>query len=170
MLQRDRLGDRGLVERGTGPWGEPVVLFYADASRPALTQINRNVRLTRALTQIKVQPSKVWQICMNGALFAPSQAMGRAMESYTFLVEDDRYAMPLYMFVAVRDQERARQLASEQLVGSPHRLSIEVYRGDKPIHRVSRVGPAPDHDAFPVSESGAPTRRLGLAFPLTARR
>jgi hypothetical protein len=74
------------------------------------------------------------------------------METYTFFIEDDRYPVPTLEFVLVRDEARARQMASERLIASAHHLGIEVHRGGSLAFRVERPKSRGDDDTIQRQE------------------
>jgi hypothetical protein len=53
------------------------------------------------------------------------------MQSYQFFVQDDRYSVPNLMFVQAANDLRARSLAEQTLVRSPHYLGVDVYAEDR---------------------------------------
>jgi hypothetical protein len=61
------------------------------------------------------------------------------MDAFSFFIEDDRYTVPTLEFVLVADMARAKQMASERLIASPHHLSIAVHRHGRQIFRVARA-------------------------------
>jgi hypothetical protein len=56
----------------------------------------------------------------------------RAMETYTFYIEDDRYSVPTLMFVTTWGEDHARRLALDELA-EPHHIAVEVRIDDEPL-------------------------------------
>jgi len=68
------------------------------------------------------------------------------MNTFEFFIQDDRYAVPTFELVQVRDAERARELAAERLRASLHHQSIEVRTGSERLFLISRTEPAKGSD------------------------
>jgi hypothetical protein len=62
------------------------------------------------------------------------------MRTFTFLVHDDRYAVPTVALVSVADEQRARTLATARLMESAHHTSVEVLDDDTVLFSVTRGG------------------------------
>ncbi len=62
------------------------------------------------------------------------------MAAFAFFIEDDRYTVPTLEFVLAPDAARARQLASERLIASPHHLSVLVHQDGQQMFQVVRPG------------------------------
>ena len=60
------------------------------------------------------------------------------MDAYTFFIEDDRHAAATLEFVLASDLARAKQLAMERLIASPHHLSVVVHQSGRQVLRVTR--------------------------------
>ena len=55
-----------------------------------------------------------------------SQYKGLTMQTFSFFIHDQRYAVPTLQFVLVKDEARARELARRELMSSDHHLAVEV--------------------------------------------
>ncbi len=55
------------------------------------------------------------------------------VKTYTLYVHDSRYAVPSLMTVEMRDDERVRQFAAEQLTRSPHYTAVEIWEDDRKV-------------------------------------
>ncbi len=62
------------------------------------------------------------------------------MRSFSFLIEDARFNQPTVEFVTVKSLARARDLATERLAASSHRISITVSENEQILFRVARLG------------------------------
>ena len=61
------------------------------------------------------------------------------MGPYVFNILDDRYVEPTIEFVEVRDVRRARVLAGERLLLSPHHTSVLVLQNMTELFRLDRT-------------------------------
>jgi hypothetical protein len=60
------------------------------------------------------------------------------MRTFTFLVHDDRYAVPTVGLVSAADETRAKHLATERLVESAHHTRVDVLNDDTRLFSVTR--------------------------------
>jgi hypothetical protein len=61
------------------------------------------------------------------------------MHTFTFYIEDRRYTVSDLMFVTLRDEGRAREVAAQKLAASPNHLSVEVREEDRLLFVLSRA-------------------------------
>ncbi len=61
------------------------------------------------------------------------------MGTYVFNILDDRYVEPTIEFVEVRDVRRARSLAGQRLLLSPHFTSVSVVQDMTELFRIDRT-------------------------------
>jgi hypothetical protein len=64
------------------------------------------------------------------------------MNTFEFFIQDDRYTVPTFELVHLRDAERARELAAQRLCASLHHQSIEVRMGSERLFLISRSAPS----------------------------
>jgi hypothetical protein len=62
------------------------------------------------------------------------------VRTFSFFIEDTRYAVPTLAIVTVSDAERALELARKRLEASPHHVAVEVHEGHELIARINRDG------------------------------
>lgn len=64
--------------------------------------------------------------------------IGDLLRAYFLYIHDDRYGVPTLEVVTAADDEAVHDVARERLVGSVHRLLVEVWAEDD--RHVGRVG------------------------------
>ncbi|HEY8617624.1 hypothetical protein [Phenylobacterium sp.] len=60
------------------------------------------------------------------------------MRTFSFFIEDKRYAAPTLQFVIAADEQRARELALRELGASGEHLAIEVQENGRTLFREQR--------------------------------
>ena len=68
---------------------------------------------------------------------ARGQPRGR-VQAFTFMIQDDRYAVATVALVMLPDDGQARDIAARRLAESPHHLAVEVFQDDVLLFRVTR--------------------------------
>jgi len=63
---------------------------------------------------------------------------GSGVRTFTLYIEDDRYTLPTLVFVIVRDEVRAKEIANGQLAASSHHLTVEVWEDGTLLFRSER--------------------------------
>lgn len=61
------------------------------------------------------------------------------MRTFSFYIHDKRYSVPTLQIVTVRDEARARELASQRLDETDHHLEVEVHEEDTELFRLRRA-------------------------------
>jgi hypothetical protein len=69
---------------------------------------------------------------------APAPSWGGRMFTCTYNILDDRFQTPTVEYVTVKDLGRARSLAGERLMLSPHHKSVTAYKNDVELFRIDR--------------------------------
>jgi hypothetical protein len=62
------------------------------------------------------------------------------MRTFSFLIQDTRYAVPTLAIVTAKDTNRGLELARKLLEESPHHVAVEVHESDTMIARLDRDG------------------------------
>ena len=60
------------------------------------------------------------------------------MRTFSCFITDDRYSVPTLAFLIADDERRARQLARQRLMDSPHHLRIELLEDGRPVYSQHR--------------------------------
>ncbi len=60
------------------------------------------------------------------------------VQTFTLYIEDDRYSVPTLVFVIVRGEVRAKEIAKDRLAASSHHLSVEVWEDETLLFRAGR--------------------------------
>lgn len=60
------------------------------------------------------------------------------MRTFSLYLDDDRYSVPTLEFLTVRDEARAREIASRRLFESEHYRRASLVEGDDPVCVLTR--------------------------------
>jgi hypothetical protein len=86
--------------------------------------------------------------------YADCLAVG-VMETFEFLLHDDRFDRPAIAQVIVADIGRARERAEGLLAASCHHRGVEVYRGSSALFHLGDCEPRPPHASARRSTTSA---------------
>ncbi|MCR5880682.1 SulP family inorganic anion transporter [Phenylobacterium sp. J367] len=100
----------------------------------ALGRTRRTSRAANHRYKFRVRSTSPWGHC-NCARQHAAPRTGRDMRTFSFLIEDRRYATPMTQFVIAADEQRARELALRELKSSGEHLAIEVQENGRTLFR-----------------------------------